>query len=66
MSFLVVSFLFDVLAFPHATYIFLYTAGLVAVVVKHREGRAIPGDPRRRVPHLREVSSRAPAPAAVR
>jgi hypothetical protein len=66
MSFLVVSFLFDVLAFPHATYIFLYTAGLVAVVVKHREGRAIPGDPRRRVPHLREVSSRAPAPAALR
>ncbi len=33
VSFFVVSTLFDVLAFPHATYIFLYMAGLVTVVV---------------------------------
>jgi hypothetical protein len=36
MSFLTVSLLFDVLAFPHATYIFLYMAGLTAVVVTQR------------------------------
>ena len=35
VSFLVVSTLFDVLSFPHATYIFLYMAGLVAAVVGH-------------------------------
>jgi hypothetical protein len=39
VSFLVVATLFDVLAFPHATYIFLYMAGLVAVVVA-RPGEA--------------------------
>jgi O-antigen ligase len=33
VSFLMVSTLFDVLAFPHATYIFLYMAGLTAVVI---------------------------------
>ena len=33
VSFLVISTLFDVLAFPHATYIFLYMAGLVSVVL---------------------------------
>lgn len=33
VSFLMVSTLFDVLAFPHATYIFLYMAGLVTVVI---------------------------------
>lgn len=44
MCFLVVSFLYDVLAFPHATYIFLYIAGLVAVaVVKPEERRDLPG-----------------------
>jgi hypothetical protein len=32
VSFMVVSALFDVLSFPHATYIFLYMAGMVAVV----------------------------------
>jgi hypothetical protein len=44
----------------------LYTAGLVAVVVKHREAGAAQEDPRRPVRRLREVSSLAPAPAAVR
>jgi O-antigen ligase len=34
VSFLVVSSLFDVMAFPHATYIFLCTAALVAVGAK--------------------------------
>jgi hypothetical protein len=38
ISFLMVSTLFDVLAFPHATYIFLYTAGLTSVVVRQRSG----------------------------
>jgi hypothetical protein len=33
VSFIVVSFLFDVMSFPHVPYIFLYLAGLVAVVV---------------------------------
>ena len=36
-AFLVLSALFDVLSFPHPTYIFLYTAGLVAVVIAQGE-----------------------------
>jgi hypothetical protein len=36
-AFLTLSALFDILSFPHATYIFLYTAGLVAVVILPRE-----------------------------
>ena len=40
-AFVVVSALFDELGFPHATYIFLYMAGLVSVVV----GRGVPEDP---------------------
>jgi hypothetical protein len=39
-AFLILSTLFDVLSFPHPTYIFLYTAGLVAVVIAPREERA--------------------------
>jgi hypothetical protein len=39
-AFLTLSALFDVLSFPHATYIFLYTAGLVAVVIAAREEKA--------------------------
>ena len=34
VSFLTVSTLFDVISFPHATYIFLFVAGLVAVVIE--------------------------------
>jgi hypothetical protein len=46
VSFFVASTLFDILAFPHATYIFLYIAGLVAVVVKHGDpGPAPPREP---------------------
>jgi hypothetical protein len=42
-GFLVVSLLYDVLSFPHAAYIFLYMAGLVAVVVgRERAARAPP------------------------
>lgn len=33
VSFAVVSTLFDVMSFPHAVYLFLYTAGLVAAVI---------------------------------
>ena len=35
-AFLILSALFDVLSFPHPTYIFLYTAGLVAAVIAPR------------------------------
>jgi O-Antigen ligase len=34
VSFLTVSTLFDVISFPHATYIFLFVAGIVAVVIE--------------------------------
>jgi hypothetical protein len=36
VSFLVVSVLFDVLSFPHPTYIFMLMAGLVTVVISQR------------------------------
>jgi hypothetical protein len=36
-AFLVLGALFDVLSFPHATLIFLYTAGLVAAVIATRD-----------------------------
>ena len=44
VSFLVVSVLFDVLSFPHPTYVFMLMAGLVTVVIyqpptSHREAR---------------------------
>lgn len=39
-AFLTLSTLFDVLSFPHATYIFLLMAGLTAVVVAPREEKA--------------------------
>jgi O-antigen ligase len=44
VSFFVVSTLFDVLSFPHAVYIFLYIAGLVAAVVtgEHEEAHEVP------------------------
>ena len=38
-AFLTLSTLFDVLSFPHATYVFLYTAGLVAAVIAPRGGK---------------------------
>ena len=39
VCFIVVSTLFDVLAYPHVTYIFLYVAGLTAVVVQPPDAR---------------------------
>jgi len=39
VSFVVASTLFDILSFPHATYIFLYMSGLVAVVVTGADER---------------------------
>jgi len=36
VTFLTVAALFDVLSFPHATYIFLFTAGVVSVVIAPR------------------------------
>jgi hypothetical protein len=52
--FLVVSTLYDVLAFPHATYIFLYIAGLVSVAI------AGPGDKRR--DEVRDAGAGVPLP----
>jgi O-antigen ligase len=50
VAFLVVSGLFDVLSFPHPTYIFLYMAGLTAVVIKDSPRRRIHG------PQLRSLT----------
>jgi hypothetical protein len=47
-GFLAVSTLFDVLAFPHPTYIFFYMAGLVAVAIQQGEFRPQPRLPSRR------------------
>lgn len=46
LSFVVASTLFDVLSFPHTTYIFLYMSGLVAVVVGAKPAPAPPPRPR--------------------
>lgn len=60
-AFLVLSTLFDVLSFPHPTYIFLYTAGLVAVVIAPRRERK-PGTPP--VAHAPHEDGRVRAPGA--
>jgi hypothetical protein len=38
VGFLVLSTLFDIMSFPHVPYIFLYLAGLLAVVVRPPDG----------------------------
>jgi O-antigen ligase len=61
MAFLVVSTLFDVLAFPHATYIFLYMAGLVAVVLQWETERPQPVAPHHEARvHAQNGAVRAP------
>jgi hypothetical protein len=64
VAFLVMSTLFDVLSFPHATYIFLYMAGLVAVVIDP----AWRPEPVRAAPDLHAVRRHGhqPAPPARR
>jgi len=47
VSFLTVSTLFDVISFPHATYIFLFVAGLVAVVIEEPRPEEDESDERR-------------------
>ena len=47
VCFIVVSTLFDVLSFPHATYIFLYMAGLTTVVIGRERGRPPSAEPTR-------------------
>jgi len=42
MAFLTVSFLYDVMSFPHAPYIFLTYAGLLAVLWRPAAGRGAP------------------------
>lgn len=54
VAFLVVSFLFDVMSFPHAGYIFLYVAALMTVTLDRRGEAAEPTDER--------GASRAPRP----
>jgi hypothetical protein len=61
--FMVISALYDSLSFPHATYVFLYMAGLVAVVVgrpKEREEREPQPD------RLHEARERPPLGPPVR
>jgi hypothetical protein len=60
-SFLVLSTLFDVLSFPHPTYIFLYTAGLLTVVIAPREEREPRAPPVARAAH---EDGRVRSPAA--
>jgi hypothetical protein len=61
-AFLVLSTLFDVLSFPHPTYIFLYTAGLVAVVIAQSEekgaGTPIASDAAHEGGRMRRASAR--------
>ena len=45
VAFLVLTWLFDELSFPHAAYIFLYMAGLEAVVLRRRRGAEPGPDP---------------------
>ena len=63
VCFLVLSTLYDVLSFPHATYIFLYLAGLAAVVVGRDDAaearHAEP--PAKRSRRLRSRRARRPA-----
>jgi hypothetical protein len=54
VCFLVVSTLYDVLSFPHATYIFLYIAGLVSVAV------ARPGE--KLLDEVRDTGASVPLP----
>ena len=70
VSFGVASMLFDVMAFPHAVYIFLCIAGFVAAVVSHHpdDRRFVPGSRARPAPSLQpapdpvaRVGSRQPA-----
>lgn len=57
VSFIVVSALYDALEFPHAPYLFLCMAGLVAVHASHDEEEAPGPEPARTHPHRR---TRAP------
>jgi hypothetical protein len=45
VCFIVVSTLYDVLSFPHATYVFLYMAGLVTVVIGRQPRKSPPRHP---------------------
>ena len=58
VAFLVGSTFYDVMSFPHAAYIFLYVAGLVAVVLADENAR--PGARRRRHSAGRPVRRRLP------
>lgn len=60
-SFLVMSTLFDLLGFPHVTYLFLYIAGLVAAVLARDRTEMTP-ERRRRLE--RAAEPRVPAAAA--
>jgi hypothetical protein len=57
IAFLVCSTLYDVMSFPHGPYIFLYIAGLTAVVVRHPQRRRAPA-------RAHETATRHADPAA--
>jgi hypothetical protein len=65
-AFLTLSALFDILSFPHATYIFLYTAGLVAVVIAPGEEKAADTPTVSRAAHEEGRIRRPPALASRR
>lgn len=58
VSFLVVSMLFDVLSFPHPTYMFFLMAALVTVVIRHPREREAGAA----VPSLAAVAGGSPVP----
>jgi O-antigen ligase len=60
VCFLVVSALYDVLSFAHITYVFLYMAGLVAVVVERRPAPPPPTPPLDPTAQLRSPARKSP------
>jgi hypothetical protein len=62
VAFMVASTLFDATGFPHVTYIFLYIAGLVAVVIGRGESDEPPRPRRRALPTRRRQPAHASPP----
>ena len=54
VAFLVISFLYDVMAFPHGPYIFLYMSGLAAVAIVRRPATRAPAQTARPPAAVRE------------
>ncbi len=56
VSFLVLTFLFDVSSFPHVPYLLMVMVGLLAVVLSDQEDEPVPRAPAYRA--VRDVSAR--------